>query len=64
MAKANAKPSSIFEAPDKEREEKAWDEGEADLAAGRTVPHEAVKRWLRSWGTAQELPAPRWRKRK
>jgi predicted transcriptional regulator len=64
MAKPSPKPISIFDAPDEEREENAWTKGEADIAAGRTVPHEAVKRWLRSWGTAKELPAPRWRKRK
>lgn len=26
---------------------------------GRSVPGEAVKAWLDSWGTAEELPAPR-----
>ena len=30
----------------------------ADLKAGRTVDHETVKAWLRSWGTADELPPP------
>ena len=33
-------------------------EGLADLDAGRVVSGEAVKRWLRSWGTHDELPAP------
>jgi predicted transcriptional regulator len=32
---------------------------EADIAAGRLVSHEAVKRWLTSWGTPNELPAPK-----
>jgi predicted transcriptional regulator len=31
----------------------------ADLKAGRTVSHEKVKTWLRSWGKPDELPAPR-----
>jgi predicted transcriptional regulator len=64
MAKASPKPVTVFDAPDDEREEKAWAEGEADVEAGRTVPHAKVTRWLKSWGTATELPAPRWRKRK
>ena len=33
--------------------------GVADGDAGRTVPWEGVKRWMSSWGTAQELPRPR-----
>jgi predicted transcriptional regulator len=34
-------------------------QGLADLDAGRVVSGEAVKRWLRSWGTADRLPTPR-----
>ena len=30
----------------------------ADIEAGRYVSHEAVVRWLRSWGTDDELPSP------
>ncbi|MCZ8061833.1 ribbon-helix-helix protein, CopG family [Silanimonas sp.] len=30
-----------------------------DVAAGRVVDGEAVHRWMRSWGTADELPAPK-----
>jgi predicted transcriptional regulator len=30
----------------------------AEAEAGETVPHEKVIRWLRSWGTANELPPP------
>jgi predicted transcriptional regulator len=30
----------------------------ADLKAGRTISHDKVKAWLRSWGTANELPPP------
>ena len=33
-------------------------EGLADLDAGRVVTGGAVVRWLRSWGTAEELPPP------
>lgn len=29
------------------------------LAAGRVVEEEAVHDWLRTWGTAEEMPAPK-----
>jgi len=34
-------------------------EAEADIAAGRVVPHEKVMEWLKSWGTSNELPCPK-----
>ena len=37
------------------REQKAM----ADIDAGRFVTHEAVVRWLKSWGTDNELPPPK-----
>jgi len=30
-----------------------------DVAAGRVVDGDAVHRWMRSWGTANELPIPK-----
>ncbi len=33
-------------------------EGRADIAAGRVVPNSKVVEWIRSWGTANELPMP------
>lgn len=33
--------------------------GVADADAGRVVDHQAVAAWLESWGTENELPAPR-----
>jgi predicted transcriptional regulator len=39
--------------------EEAIEQGLADADAGRVVPHEEVERWLRSWGTENELPPPR-----
>jgi predicted transcriptional regulator len=46
--------------PDIDDAEAAADaEGLADLDAGRVVSGEAVKRWLRSWGTAERSPPPR-----
>jgi predicted transcriptional regulator len=32
--------------------------GQADAAAGRTVPHDSVKAWVESLGTGNELPLP------
>jgi predicted transcriptional regulator len=55
MAKTNTK--TIFDA-DTAAETRAIEEAEADVAAGRLVPHEEVVKWLRSWGTPDELPCP------
>ena len=32
---------------------------EADVREGRLISHEAVRRWLSSWGSAKPLPRPR-----
>jgi predicted transcriptional regulator len=50
---------SIFEEIDTATEVHALEQAEADVAAGRVVSHEAVKRWLLSWGTSNELPRPK-----
>jgi predicted transcriptional regulator len=50
---------SIFDQIDQNAEDAADAEALADLDAGRTVSHAGVKRWLQSWGTAEELPTPR-----
>ena len=34
-------------------------EGEAQFQAGAAVPGAGVLAWIRSWGTAKPLPAPR-----
>lgn len=34
-------------------------EGLADIEAGRTVPHDEVERWLRSWGKAERASPPK-----
>ena len=31
---------------------------DADIAAGRGVPHEEVVKWLKTWGTPDEKPMP------
>ena len=50
---------SVFDVADDEADERATLEGLADLDAGRVISHEAVARWLRSWGTDNELPPPK-----
>ena len=40
-------------------DEAAIAEGLADIEAGRVISHQAVKRWLLSWGTPDELPPPK-----
>ncbi len=49
---------SLFESIDAAAEARALRQAEADVAAGRVISHEAVKRWLRSWGAPDELPRP------
>lgn len=39
-------------------DEAATNEGLADVAAGRTVSAQAVRRWIESLGTDHELPPP------
>jgi predicted transcriptional regulator len=57
MAGTDAKQN--FDVPlDVATEARAIAEAEADLAAGRIVPHAEVAKWLESWGTADELPCP------
>ncbi|HEY2049734.1 MAG TPA: antitoxin [Caulobacteraceae bacterium] len=50
--------ASIFDDLDDEALELAMQEAEADIAAGRVVPHEEVAKWLRTWGTPSETPPP------
>ena len=49
---------SIFDEIDIDADMAADAEGLADLDAGRVISHEAMKAWLLSWGTAEELPPP------
>jgi predicted transcriptional regulator len=56
---AENEPKSIFDIePDEALEALLDAEAEADYAAGRVVPHAKVAEWLKSWGTADELPCP------
>jgi predicted transcriptional regulator len=53
----------IFDALEDEAELAADAAADADLAAGRVVPHERVREWLKSLGTPDQLPTPySWRK--
>jgi predicted transcriptional regulator len=47
MSKADV---SIFDDPDLEAEQRDADEADADVKAGRVVPHDEVVKWLRTWG--------------
>ena len=50
----------IFDIPDDAADEAATLRGIEDFKAGRTVSHEAVMRWVASWGTDNPLPRPKW----
>lgn len=50
----------IADQPNGSDEEIAADErAQADIKAGRVISHEAVTRWLKSWGTPNPLPRPK-----
>ena len=41
-----------------EDDERAIAEAEQAILEGRVFSHEAIMRWVRSWGTENELPPP------
>ncbi len=49
---------SLFDEIDIAAEEGADARADADVAAGRVISHKAMKAWLLSWGTREELPPP------
>lgn len=49
---------SIFDEIDEAHDAKRAAEAEADVAAGRLIPHAEVAAWLKTWGTPDEKPAP------
>ena len=56
---AHPRARSIFDiAPDEATESRLDVEAEADYEAGRVVSHADVVKWLKSWGTPDELPCP------
>jgi len=54
-----ANEKSLFEVSDPEAEAAADARAEADVAAGRLIGHDAVRRWLASWGSGARLSRPR-----
>jgi len=48
----------LFEEIDDAEDERRIAEADADIAAGRVISHEAMLRWIKSWGTPDELPPP------
>jgi len=49
----------LFETADPKAEAAADARAEADVRAGRLISHQAVRRWLTSWGSAKPTPRPR-----
>jgi predicted transcriptional regulator len=50
---------SLFDDIDEAAEVAADARADADLEGGRVITHAAMKAWLLSWGTPDELPPPR-----
>jgi anti-sigma factor RsiW len=50
---------ALFETSDPAAEAEADARADADVRQGRTISHDAVKRWLSSLGSAKPLPRPR-----
>lgn len=48
----------LFEEIDEAEDERRIAEADADIAAGRVISHQAMLRWIKSWGTPDELPPP------
>jgi predicted transcriptional regulator len=51
--------NSLFDAADPGSEAEADARADADERAGRFISHEAVKRWLASWGAGKPERRPR-----
>jgi len=49
----------VFDLSDEEAEERALAEAEVQVAAGQFISHEAMVKWLLSWGTPNELSPPK-----
>ena len=50
---------SLYDSADARAEAAADARAEAAIREGRLIGHEAVKKWLRSWGSRNPLPRPR-----
>ena len=50
---------SLFDESDPAAEAAADARADADVKAGRLISHDAVKRWIGSWGTDKPLQRPK-----
>jgi hypothetical protein len=50
---------TLFDAIDPAAEAAADARADADVRHGRVIGHDAVKRWIASWGSAAPLPRPK-----
>lgn len=48
----------IFDEDDEEAVAASDARADAEIAAGKGIPHEKVAAWLRTWGTPEEGPPP------
>ena len=53
-----SKPANLFDDIDEDAEERADREAEADIAAGRVVPHDEVVKWLDDLAAGKRRPRP------
>jgi hypothetical protein len=53
-----AEPKSIFDEIDEETEKRAIAEARAEIAAGKGVPHEKVRVWLKKLADGKIEPPP------
>lgn len=50
--------NALFDTSDPAAEANADVRADADVRNGRLISHDAVKRWLSSWGSPQPRPRP------
>lgn len=53
-----AEPASIFDALDEGSEARAIARAEAEIDAGKGVPHERVREWLKQLARGENVPPP------
>jgi len=58
LSTAMSREKSLFDQSDPAAEAAADARADADVKAGRLISHDAVKRWIASWGTDKPLPRP------
>lgn len=53
-----AEPASVFDVLDEEAEARAIARAEAEIDAGKGVPHERVREWLKQLARGEDAPPP------